>query len=129
MTTSKDKRLPTSITFDPVVRARYKNNRDYYYHEDPVYRESVRKQHASYMNDYKKDPVKRLERKKYNRERYLISTITPKQRQQQLQYNKRKREENKELFKIKRKEQYRKREYDRKKPKLSEGLELREESD
>ncbi len=129
MTTKLDQRLPTSITFDPVVRAKYKNNRDYYYNEDPVYREAVHAQHRSYMEDYyKKDPLRLLKYKQRVKKYNSIKTLTKESYEKAKQYRKERYQRNKETILIKQREldKINPRDRGRKKPKLSDGLELRE---
>lgn len=129
MTFKLDKKLPTSITFDPVVRAKYKTKRDYYYHEDPVYRQAVKKQHASYMKDYYlKNPIRALKYKESLKKSNSTSTLSKEQYERNKKYNRNRYQKNKEVFQIRGKEQYQKRPFIGKKPKLSDGLELREES-
>ena len=131
MTSKLDKRLPTSITFDPVVRAKYKTNRDYYYNEDPVYREAVHAQHRSYMkNYYKKDPLRLVKYKERIKKYNSIATLTKEQYEKAKQYRKKRYQENKETILIKQRELDKiiPRDRGRKQSKLSDGLELREES-
>lgn len=116
MTSSKDKRIPTSIVFDPVACAKYNSKRDYYYHEDPVYRKHVLDQHDQYIKNH---PEKI---KKYPHH----NTLTPEQYQKYLEQHKKYYRNKKEYLR-----EYCKA-YNTRKPmrsKLDPGLELREESD
>jgi hypothetical protein len=129
MTTSLDRRLPTSITFDPIVRAKYKSNRDYYYNEDPVYRKAVQEQHASYMkNYYTKDPIRLSKLKERIKKYNAIATLSKESYEKAKQYRRERYQKNKEIILIREKENYKTKPRDRGKPKLSDGLELREES-
>lgn len=129
MTSAIKDRIPTSIEYDPVIAAKYKTKRDYYYHEDPVYRKHVHEQNKEYIQKKKLEDPNWYQQ--YNKRGGLSGyTRTPEQLEKL-------KEQRKEVYSKNRDIVLQKQKLRRelgltpsyiigKKPRLSEGLELRE---